>query len=199
MNRKINEEIQNMKYLFGYQKGKVISEQVQTSDLTNYQPKGLPTSNATVPAAPPTPAAPAIPAPPTTIEDVIKKIQTILKTKYGANLGNTGPNKDGIDGKWGTNTQTALENALKNVKPPTPPAPVPPAPVPPAPPVPTAPPAPPTPPVPPAPPVPTAPPAPPTPPTPEPKQQLTPQQIRQQSRFDQRLARQERRNARRAQ
>jgi hypothetical protein len=87
MNNLVNEELNKMKYLLGYQKGKVISEQ----DLV---------SSAAAPAA--------------TAEDVIKKIQTILKTKYNVNLGNSGPNKDGIDGKWGNLTQTAFETATKS-------------------------------------------------------------------------------------
>ena len=45
---------------------------------------------------------------------MIQQIQTVLKTKYNANLGNFGPNKDGIDSKWGNLTQTALDNALKS-------------------------------------------------------------------------------------
>ena len=43
----------------------------------------------------------------------IMKIQTLLKTKYNANLGTSGPNKDGIDGILGQNTLTSLSNAMK--------------------------------------------------------------------------------------
>ena len=82
MNNLVNEELNKMKYLLGYQKGKVISEQ----DLV---------SSASVPAAP---AA--------TVEDVIKKIQTTLNTKYGTKLT--------VDGKWGNLTQTAFETAIKS-------------------------------------------------------------------------------------
>jgi hypothetical protein len=85
MSNLINEELEKMKYLLGYQKGKVISEQV-------------------------TQAAPAA-AP--TAPDVIMKIQRILVDKYKANLGNSGPKGDGVDGKWGNLTQTAFENATK--------------------------------------------------------------------------------------
>ena len=70
-----------MKYLLGYQRGKVISEQDAATQTT------------------------------ATPKDLIKQIQTVLKTKYNANLGNYGV--DGVDGKWGNITQTALENALK--------------------------------------------------------------------------------------
>ena len=59
MSNLINEELDTMKYLFEYQKGKVISEQT-------------------------TPVAPATAAP--TAQDVIMKIQTTLNTKYGAKL-----------------------------------------------------------------------------------------------------------------
>jgi len=99
MSNLINEELETMKYLFGYQKGKVISEQ-------------------TAPAAPAT-AAPATAAPATaapTAQDVIMKIQTILKTKYGVNLGTSGPNKDGVDGKWGNLTQSAFESTINQLK-----------------------------------------------------------------------------------
>jgi hypothetical protein len=57
MSNLINEELDKMKYLLGYQKGKVVSEQVQQ-------------------------AAPAVPTAP----DVIKQIQNTLNTKYGAKL-----------------------------------------------------------------------------------------------------------------
>ena len=89
----VNEELKMMKYLLGYQRGKVISEQDAPA--------------ATTPAATTAPAATATP------QDLIKQIQTVLKTKYNANLGNYGV--DGVDGKWGNLTQTALENALKTV------------------------------------------------------------------------------------
>lgn len=58
MSNLINEELEKMKYLLGYQKGKVISEQTQSTT----QP------NASTP------------------QDVIMKIQTALNTKYGAKL-----------------------------------------------------------------------------------------------------------------
>jgi len=79
--KSVNEELNTMKYLLGYQRGRVISEQDTATQST------------------PTP------------QDLIKQIQTVLKTKYNANLGDYGV--DGVDGKWGNLTQTALENALK--------------------------------------------------------------------------------------
>ena len=79
--KSVNEELNAMKYLLGYQRGKVISEQDAATQTT------------------------------ATPKDLIKQIQTVLKTKYNANLGNYGV--DGVDGKWGNITQTALENALK--------------------------------------------------------------------------------------
>lgn len=91
----VNEELKMMKYLLGYQRGKVISEQ-------------------DAPAA--TTAAPAAAAPAATPQQLIQQIQTVLKTKYNANLGNYGPNKDGIDSKWGNLTQTALDKALETIK-----------------------------------------------------------------------------------
>jgi hypothetical protein len=97
----LSEELNSMKYLLGYKRGVVISEQA----VGTVQP----TATATTQPAPAT-------ATPTNTVDLIKQIQTILKTKYNANLGTTGPNKDGIDGMWGKNTQAALETALKSVQ-----------------------------------------------------------------------------------
>jgi hypothetical protein len=99
MKHLINEDIQTMKYLFGYKPGRVLSEQVTPST-----PAGA-TGSQTAAASTP--------------EEVIKQIQTILKTKYKQNLGTAGPNKDGVDGKWGNLTQTAFEAVSKNIKPAT--------------------------------------------------------------------------------
>jgi hypothetical protein len=97
MKHLINEDIQTMKYLFGYKPGKVLSEQ------------GTPSISTATPSPTPTAAAAA----PSTPEEVIKQIQTILNTpKYGAKLT--------VDGKWGNLTQTAFEAAVKNIKPATP-------------------------------------------------------------------------------
>lgn len=93
MKNLIKEDLNKMKYLLGYQRGMVMSEQELTPAVT-------------------APASPA--ATPQTVEDVIKQIQTVLKSKYNANLGNSGTNEDGIDGKWGNLTQTAFENAAKS-------------------------------------------------------------------------------------
>ena len=174
----LSEEINAMKYLLGYKRGVVISEQQVGNQKFNFNANpaltqgGInytPTSTAdmyknaqaavagvTTPATgttatqqkfnfnpnpnlnpesginfkPQTPeemakgvasatpaAAPATAAPATNLSmpDLIKQIQTILKTKFNATLGNTGPNKDGIDGVWGKNSQTAFENALKTL------------------------------------------------------------------------------------
>jgi len=83
----VNEELNKMKYILGYQRGRVISEQDA--------------------------AQPAQPA--STPKDLIRQIQTVLKTKYNANLGKFGAKGDGIDEKWGNLTQTALDNALKSI------------------------------------------------------------------------------------
>ena len=91
MNKLVNEELNKMKYLLGYQKGKVISEQALVSSTTP-------------PAAAPATQTPAAPA--ATVEDVVKQIQTTLNTKYGAKLT--------VDGKWGNLTQTAFEAATKS-------------------------------------------------------------------------------------
>jgi hypothetical protein len=91
MNKLVNEELSKMKYLLGYQKGKVISEQALVSSTTP-------------PAAAPATQTPAAPA--ATVEDVVKQIQTTLNSKYGAKLT--------VDGKWGNLTQTAFEGATKS-------------------------------------------------------------------------------------
>jgi hypothetical protein len=90
MSNLINEELNTMKYLFEYQKGKVISEQ-------------------TTPVVPATTATPSAAA---TAPDVIKKIQEVLNTKYGAKLT--------VDGKWGPMTQSSFESATKGTKSTTP-------------------------------------------------------------------------------
>jgi hypothetical protein len=175
----LSEEINAIKYLLGYKRGVVISEQ-QAPQLGSIQPsnkstanmfkdslaatQGLGTNNkspqdiyndfqkqnsptaqiyqdfqskygqqAQVPAtgtpaaaapATGTPAAaapatgtPAAAAPATnlSVPDLIKQVQTVLKTKFKANLGTSGPNKDGVDGVWGKNTQAALESAIKTL------------------------------------------------------------------------------------
>ena len=171
----LSEELNAMKYLLGYKRGVVISEQ-QTPQFGNpnqfstnpFAPKTQATNTQTaadiysefqrqqgpaaqiykdfqakygqqvpatgttaapVTAAPttgttaaPVTAAPttgttvaAAPATNVSMPDLIKQIQTILKTKFNATLGTSGPNKDGIDGVWGKNSQTAFENALKTL------------------------------------------------------------------------------------
>ena len=162
-------------------------------------------------ATPVVPASSTVPTAATTMDrkTLVTKIQDILKTKYNANLGTAGPNQDGVDGNLGPKTLAALTTAMANKSKATPAAP--------AATTTTATPASPaattT----------TATPASPAATTAQtssevlgtevgqPKQpelsaqsqqalagQLTPQQIRQQGRFDQRLARQARRNERRA-
>ena len=50
------------------------------------------------------------------VKEKVIKIQTKLKGK-GYNLGTSGPNKDGVDGKWGPKTALAVVNALKTTTP----------------------------------------------------------------------------------
>ena len=158
----LSEELNAMKYLLGYKRGVVISEQqvptfgnpnqfstnpfapntqapnTQTAaDIYNefqrqqgpaaqiykdFQAKYGQQVPATGTTAAPVTAAPttgttvaAAPATNVSMPDLIKQIQTILKTKFNATLGTSGPNKDGIDGVWGKNSQTAFENALKTL------------------------------------------------------------------------------------
>jgi hypothetical protein len=58
--------------------------------------------------------APAATAAPTDDKSKIIKLQTILKTKYNADLGTSGPNKDGIDGSLGAKTLGALSSVMKS-------------------------------------------------------------------------------------
>lgn len=168
----LSEELNAMKYLLGYKRGVVISEQqapqfgnpnqfstnpfAPKTQATNTQTAAdiysefqrqqgpaaqiykdfqakygqqVPATGTTVPATPA--AAPVVAAPttgttaaPTTaaapatnlsVPDLIKQVQTVLKTKFKANLGTSGPNKDGVDGVWGKNTQAALESAIKTL------------------------------------------------------------------------------------
>ena len=125
----LSEELNAMKYLLGYKRGVVISEQVVSTTGTTAAPVvaapvvAAPTTGTTaapVVAAPTTgttaaPTTAAAPATNVSMPDLIKQIQTILKTKFNATLGTSGPNKDGIDGVWGKNSQTAFENALKTL------------------------------------------------------------------------------------
>jgi hypothetical protein len=94
----INEELGRIKNLFNYERGRVISEQDTAAPVVSAAPAAP-----VVSAAPAAPAAPE--APVATVEDLIKKVQTILNTKYGAKLT--------VDGKWGNLTQTSFETALK--------------------------------------------------------------------------------------
>jgi hypothetical protein len=102
----VNEELNKMKYMLGYQRGRVISEQ----DAAQPQPAATQPA-ATQPAA----TQPAATQPASTPKDLIRQIQTVLKTKYNANLGKFGAKGDGVDEKWGNLTQTALDNALKSM------------------------------------------------------------------------------------
>jgi ribosomal protein L13E len=79
----------------------------QTTTDTNTQAQPAATQQAATQQAATQPAA--------TPKDLIRQIQTVLKTKYNANLGKFGAKGDGIDEKWGNLTQTALENALKSI------------------------------------------------------------------------------------
>jgi hypothetical protein len=118
----LSEELNAMKYLLGYKRGVVISEQQAPATGTPVPatPATAPSTAAPVVAAPTTgttaaPTTAAAPATNLSVPDLIKQIQTILITKFKATLGNTGPNKDGVDGVWGKNTQAALESAIKTL------------------------------------------------------------------------------------
>jgi ribosomal protein L13E len=121
----VNEELNKMKYMLGYQRGRVISEQQGVVLPTNDPLSGLPIQSRTInlnqtttdtnTQAQPAATQQAATQPAATPKDLIRQIQTVLKTKYNANLGKFGSKGDGIDEKWGNLTQTALENALKSI------------------------------------------------------------------------------------
>ena len=168
----IIEEVSRMKNLFVYKAGKVISEQVvdqKPSSQLNAAPQSIDPNKA------PAITAASLKNPNPAANTPIGLIQTKLIDVYKLNIGTSGVNKDGVDGKWGNLTQTAFNQAkdIKAKSTPTTPVVAPVAPVAPA----VAPVEPATPAVAPV--------------------QKTPEQIRQQSRYDQGIARQSRRNERR--
>ena len=104
----IIEEVSRMKNLFVYKAGKVISEQVvdqKPSSQLNAAPQSIdPNKDPAITAASlknPNPAA----------NTPIGLIQTKLIDVYKLNIGTSGVNKDGVDGKWGNLTQTAFNQA----------------------------------------------------------------------------------------
>ena len=106
------EELSRMKSLFGYERGRVISEQV-VPGTPNY---GF-TTTTTTPAVPipqaPAPVTPAVPATKAPVTPVTRKadpkvieLQKQIKAALpNFNLGTSGPNKDGIDGLMGPKTK----------------------------------------------------------------------------------------------
>ena len=118
MKNLVNEELNKMKYLLGYHRGMVISEQSGTVLPTSDPLSGLPIQSRTINLNPSTTDTKTQEQPVATVKDVIKQIQRILVDKYKVNLGTTGDLKDGVDGDWGNLTQSALEKvvALKNAR-----------------------------------------------------------------------------------
>jgi len=114
MNKKIIiEDITRMKNLFVYKPGKVISEQITT---TPEQQAIIDKGKKYAATTPVTPAAPVVPAATTPRNNPMANtpiglIQTKLVNDYKLNIGTSGVNKDGVDGKWGNLTQTAFNQA----------------------------------------------------------------------------------------
>ena len=120
MNKKIIiEDITRMKNLFVYKPGKVISEQITTSPEQQAiidKGKKYAATTPVTPAAPVAPVAPVAPAATTPgnnpmANTPIGLIQTKLVNDYKLNIGTSGVNKDGVDGKWGNLSQTAFNQA----------------------------------------------------------------------------------------
>jgi len=104
----IIEEVSRMKNLFSYKAGKVISEQVvnqKPSTQINAAPQSIDPNKA------PAITAASLATPNAMANTPIGKIQTKLKDVYKLNIGTSGVNKDGVDGKWGNLTQTAFNQA----------------------------------------------------------------------------------------
>jgi hypothetical protein len=118
MKNLVNEELNKMKYLLGYQRGMVISEQSGTVLPTNDPLSGLPIQSRTINLNQATTDTKTQVQPAATVKDVIKQIKRILVDKYKVNLGTTGDLGDGVDGDWGNLTQSALEKvvALKKAR-----------------------------------------------------------------------------------
>jgi hypothetical protein len=118
MRNLVNEELNKMKYLLGYHRGMVISEQSGTVLPTSDPLSGLPIQSRTINLNQATTDTKTQEQPAATVKDVIKQIQRTLVDKYKVNLGDSGDLKDGVDGDWGNLSQGALEKviALKNTR-----------------------------------------------------------------------------------
>jgi hypothetical protein len=95
-------ESERLEILNLHNNARIIKE--QATSLVAPTGTAAPASSAAAPAAPA--AAPAAPAAAPSVESVVKELQTLLNTKYGAKLT--------VDGKWGNLTQTAFDTALKS-------------------------------------------------------------------------------------
>jgi hypothetical protein len=104
-NTNVLEEINEMKYLFDYRRGKVISEQ-ESSDVTDFVVGGT----QSVSVGPTTPVAPTASITPSTTTKTTRKatgleVQKLLNTKFSTGL------KE--DGRVGPLTLGAIMNALE--------------------------------------------------------------------------------------
>ena len=70
--------------------------------------KGVQMAATAAPAAPTTPAVKGNP--------MVAKLQQTLIDKFKVNLGNTGPNGNGVDGFMGINTANGIKKALESLK-----------------------------------------------------------------------------------
>jgi len=110
MKRNILNEIGEMKYLLGYKRGVVISEQAPSAAATTPEVK---TPDATTP--PPAAAPLAAAAPPVVVTPIkigveypsIKELQKSLNNKFQAKLND--------DGKYGPKTSLSVLTALQNL------------------------------------------------------------------------------------
>jgi hypothetical protein len=123
-----NESLKRVLLMMGYDNNKTLAENTKNifeQDMDNDVDPKL-TNSLEQPASTPAPApvdtqAPATSEVPLSHKDLVIKLQNLLKTKYNANLGKSGPNKDGVDGKIGKLTLNAITNAMRTkfVKQPT--------------------------------------------------------------------------------
>jgi hypothetical protein len=121
-----NESLKRVLLMMGYDNNKTLAENTKNifeQDMDNdVDPKltnslEQPVTN-TTPATASTPATATASTPATSevslsYKDLVIKLQNLLLTKYQAELGSSGPNKNGVDGKIGPLTLAALNNAIK--------------------------------------------------------------------------------------
>jgi hypothetical protein len=108
-----NESLKRVLLMMGYDNNKTLAENnknIFEQDMDNDVDPKL-TNSLEQPVTTTTP--PDAGTAPLSYNDLVIKLQNLLITKYQAKLGSSGPNKNGVDGKIGPLTLTALNNSIK--------------------------------------------------------------------------------------